>query len=536
MKEQEESALRRQLTKRHFRCFSARGKPTKDEKGEVKERGGVMIWVHRSSSAEQVLVKVLDEVQVLVVKVRNVYFMCTYAPPTSEAKVEYVRAMCELMDSEGWITEKIWFWAGDHNEQPWEDSMSLKVAALKGRVVQTQQGTRWDSERIVDYAITNTQREPECLTERDEHISDHKILTCEVEAEMRKDNKIGKLKQPPSWEKPTHVREAEWRKLVESKAEEWCASAHCQKLHEKLGRSQPDQGMIDEEWDLFMQGLHYIYREAAKEVIDDIEELLTDAPRTGSEQEEEEAELLKKELEHLRKQVGNQFYKGQLGCHTKTDLQWDGTRAAETMKQLKLSKWLGRARSMQNWMKKETWQEIQRKSGKKAWKRVWKDLAEKKMALPDAQKALQERISKADEERRKLEKAKRATHLKQWKERMQSGIKEVSRWMKSRTEGAASPTLVRKGEKAKTCEEATRFIRQHWEETWDFQRGQKAADTRRQIAKGMAKEYQQLGIHDMEWKKPSEEMLWEVWKDASGTGSPDGWTGREVARLPRNCM
>ena len=76
--------------------------------------------------------------------------------------------------------EEAWLWGGDFNDTP-EEAGAAAVAASQG----CEGGTRWNSDRKVDWFATNAKHKVSDMTETEKLISDHKTLYIWLDTKIR---------------------------------------------------------------------------------------------------------------------------------------------------------------------------------------------------------------------------------------------------------------------------------------------------------------------------------------------------------------
>ena len=105
----------------------------------------------------------------------------------------------------------------------------------------------------------------------------------------------------------------------------------------------------------------------------------------------------------------------------------------------------------------------------------------------------------------------------------ESSTGEVSKWLKGRKSGA--PPVV---EGCKSREEATEAIKEQWKGVWYTK----------------TTEWDQIGrrmkhvpkSEPGKWRRPNDEEFENAFQRAAGSGGTDGWTGKEVAMMPKGAI
>ena len=131
-----------------------------------------------------------------------------------------------VFEANNW-REEAWLWGGDFNDTPEEAGAAAVAASQGGEVAEgCEGGTRWNSDRKVDWFATNAKNQVSDITERETRISDHKMLHIWLDTKVRVDRRIGKLKGTPDWRKPEEVQAA------------YCRERSCAKLGKKCRKAR----------------------------------------------------------------------------------------------------------------------------------------------------------------------------------------------------------------------------------------------------------------------------------------------------------
>lgn len=182
-------------------------------------RGGVAIMVDKRLISKVACSELTANSQLLGIWVEHCLVFSFYSPPTqdsgdSDPYVElaesFVHAFVGLQVSS--VTP--WVAVGDSNEIPGKSSLEITLNNFGGRVIAQGTNTRWESDREIDWFVTNCPRDldpPQCLNY---HWSDHKMIQSGFRIPPR-DFCIGRLQKTPVWDKPDFLSVDEWRAQLE---------------------------------------------------------------------------------------------------------------------------------------------------------------------------------------------------------------------------------------------------------------------------------------------------------------------------------
>ena len=138
---------------------------------------------------------------------------------------------------------------------------------------------------------------------------------------------------------------------------------------------------------------------------------------------------------------------------------------------------------------------------------------------------MRKRIEQAQKELEKAEEKRAREAIAAWTQRMQQGVVEVSKWLRSKRQ---RPGISIDG--TETRAEATAKIKQHWQQVWTTDRAAATEEEQEKIAEDMAKHMPKLNIS---FKQPTAKQLYQAAQKAAGkAGSTDGWSGDEVSCFP----
>ena len=193
--ERELEAYRRAAKKKGFKLFYTFGRPTTDGHGHRRERGGLCFLVDKRLQARLVASKQGDESQFLGLLLEDWFLGNCYAPPLQSQAVHPQHELCELFEEvlvESCVDGR-WLLMGDFNEEPGNSCVAEVLEAHGGQTLRVRRGTRRDSQREVDWFVSNSASLVGVPAWEEVHIADHLLLNCVISC-RDKDLNVGYLK------------------------------------------------------------------------------------------------------------------------------------------------------------------------------------------------------------------------------------------------------------------------------------------------------------------------------------------------------
>ena len=148
------------------------------------------------------------------------WFIATfYAPPgrsnaQENAQEETSALIVELMH-ETQASNARWIFCGDANEVADCSLIGNSLAAFAGTTLQMGRGTRWESNREIDWFSTNAPHATEGPAIMDLHVSDH--IPLELKMSIKdKDLTFQCFQSGPKWGRPESIDKITWAQLVEA--------------------------------------------------------------------------------------------------------------------------------------------------------------------------------------------------------------------------------------------------------------------------------------------------------------------------------
>ena len=495
--------------KHSYKVYMAEGLQTKNRWGQLTPLGGVVTMVRMEAKQKLVWEKKGENQQLLAVKVEEWTMINGYAPPHPNDKMLLAAMLQEMMISERLDQpEKKWALAGDWNDE-WEDSAVAAIANYAGGIVvrrknhDTEKGTRWSSDREIDWWATSESGATSEATALSTKIADHKGIWVELSTGDLS-WKTGMLRKKPKYNKPESMPMETWKLLVRD-IWEGKKNTEERKLLEEVATNPTDD--LEQEWTLFQQCLENTYQEAMHHCLEH---------GLHSPGAEEEA---------IRDALNTKTRKGGQGDHMWKRHSSNRPCCTNSGKERRDRRKLARSEHLEQELKKG------RTPDPKLLKKVLKKNADVADPLPrtkQIKKDLAESLKKLEEE----EKKKR---MQGWRGRMQT-VQGISRWAKSRDKVAMPIINDGQGNFAGTRHEAVTMVINHWKKTWnrftsEQDKKQKIDDAKKIFETAFA-DTKELAAACCFKTRPSEEAFEEKAKNASGAGGPDGWTSDEVKAAP----
>ena len=523
MTEAEARAFGRVAAKKGYNWNYQLGYQTKQRwKGE-REKGGCGILVRKELQQTAARKWAQGKATVIGQRVCGWQVGSGYAPPTTEALQDLAELMQTMVESEKLASRYPWAMAGDWNTCAKEKSADCPSwAVLKkagGRILEPGEGTRWGSDQVIDWIISNKDNGriegPKLL---ETHISDHKILTWKMHAESAIDRKVGTLQRSPMYKRPSNVTASQWKEMLEMTWEKMEEQDATTELRLRLTKRKGSDIDTDKEWELWNSLLCQCYRDTVQRVLDE-EESKT----------REERKLPNTEVDKLKHQLKMKRSKGRAAKHIHFDAKREEKDGTAGLVQRKRRKWIARAYNLIGRIRK-----LSSPSDLAQDKKVQKVLAGKGVLtnpltwsdaiVDDLQKSIEAAKLAA---KRKDEQAQR-DRLRAWRNRMKSGVKEIGAWLRQK-KAAPLPTIIGAETRKAACEQ----IKEHWHGVWD---GRETQKYKQEINRRMEAMAHELPKAEIKWRRPTEEEMEAAIRKASGSGGTDGWIGEEARAMPRTAI
>ena len=352
--------------------------------------------------------------------------------------------------------------------------------------------TRWKGNREIDWGIGNFPQHCSTPVFHEICIGDHKLLDFRIEV-PKLDLQIGSLAPTADFSRPDEVCTSVWRQALN---DAW----------NNLGivGSSFDGLTVQESWDLFMLSLDRMFRTALHSL--DHQGLLS-------------AESVKRVQRRCNA-------KGVVpGWRSRNWARSQNTWGKGSMKVVKIRKRLARLYEYKRLLTRpDGWDQH----------RVSVNSLAKKLDLPVGPGALPKLTQEISSTRLRLDEVERSTRnevLKQWRERLRTDPKAVSRWLKSRdtccvdiVKGADSTVHHPK--------DVASEIHRYWTRFWE------SNDSNHGRISQQLVEFAHVAPQPIQFDPPDLQLLVKTARSqcSGGAASVDGWHGDELRHLPESAL
>ena len=470
-------------------------------------RGGVLTLVDSRLRSRVAFAQRTQNSQLLSVWIEEGLCFNHYSPPPGSDQSDpqnelaglYVDAFESLKPPNGLL----WVAGGDSNEVPMQSTVEHVLRSYGGQTLSQGTGTRWESDREIDWFCTNFVRAVEDPKTSDLYLSDHKLIFTRVAA-VNRPLVVGQLPKTPLWTKPKSVSVADWRSLLEK-----CWMEVDLVLDPVCTPAQTA-------WDMYNAALHDMFRSAFAQVAQN--------PAWVSDLDTVHIELKKCTPKGVRPK-----------WKCRSQLQTGPPESAGCMKLRKARKALGRCFEL----KKIALRQIRQpdSANLKTIETLCKhlcsanrDLVLNPADLGDLVRILTSHIKINLQELKELERQSRQSSLDKWRDFILHDPSGLGRWLRQR-EMASEAVQVQFNEKVESSPMAVgALIFDFWRQFWgDYD--EQAELRRDRLLRQYAAE-----AHDFEWVDPSIEDLFQIVRKAKGSGSVDGWSGDEIRHIPADAI
>lgn len=184
----------------NYKCYYQPGPMTSGRWGDDRFQGGVAILVHKSVSHKYSHAVNEDGVQIIGIWFQGFHLLNIYSPPGRPQIA--TKVLGEVFQSLH-LHNKAWLVLGDFNELPSEGATGSLLRAFGGKLIETSlEGSRWNSNRLVDWAISNSAKHFQFQGfQKKVHLSDHKGFFLESQ-QIAVETCKGRLKTQPEISSP----------------------------------------------------------------------------------------------------------------------------------------------------------------------------------------------------------------------------------------------------------------------------------------------------------------------------------------------
>ena len=325
--------------------------------------------------------------------------------------------------------------------------------------------TTWAAKHKWDWYAANCKMSP--MTRRLDKISDHKIVASTVWIPNVKERKTGVIEKGNDYKKPSFMSKVHWKCALEGA---WLDTKQSKEMSQyKVAK----EASVDIEWKMYMEVLDRLHRTAYRKICEDEEG--KPAQEEGEDFEAYEAEVKRmSKLKHIVK-----------GCETKRKMisqEYGSTMESKAMREKKRRKLWGRCLHLESKLKKDGLDCTKQDPEGRALIDKVLTRTEMQQCLEDMLKTLKEKRERSAKLVEKEEAAVKTCRLKEWRQRMASGVKEVAKWIRAKKTQAVELPQVEKGEDPiESREDAVNAISKYWKEVWAYQNDGYKGDEKEQL-------------------------------------------------------
>lgn len=501
MNKAEQAAYQRAAHKRGFQVFWQTGQTSKDRWNKDRENGGVAILVDRRLHATSPYLSCGAFSQILGVWVEGWFITTFYSPPKGLHDLDPHHELCELfhdMVVQVGMNQVKWITCGDANVLPGDSQLISYLSGINGQILSIGQGTRWNSDREIDWFVTNSRDLVEFPPKAvDQVFSDH----IAISVTLRIGHKDLKLRMPvkgPVWTKPREMPTEDWQDLLHKT---WNQHHLARPI---LGTMKSDVINVNDEWNYFMGQLDCLMRSAYSQVLEDF--TVSENTRNSM-------------LRSLR----NRFIKGtKVNFSERIAKRTNPSFHKGDMRLTKLRKRVARLYEF-----RRCHQKLEDDPSPQI---LWTHRAlQYKLRLSDAHtmRETHQALTEAKVELSQMEKEQRDERLANWRRKFQTDLKFASRWLKQRcsTNGikvntADGPTT--------SSKEGVKAIVGFWTDFWVTAERDHPAP--QDIAAAIGEDVENCAPEA--WQFPRGiDIKAKIHGNRSAAGIDD-WSGSEVSHLP----
>ncbi|CAL1150160.1 unnamed protein product, partial [Cladocopium goreaui] len=374
--------------------------------------------------------------------------------------------------------------------------------AFRRHAHRLHQGTRWESDREIDWYAICADSGAGVLKALEVHVSDHKVLSCDFKFKDR-NTKVGYLTRGPSWVLPQGLNRDQWKKLLQ---DNWARLPSAAQFLERL-LSSDLQGTVEDDWNQFLQVLDDLHREAFWELS----------------QTSEDSRISCDAAARCR----NTVVKGHPPARKERNTKRCNAKVNETdMKLVKCRKRVARIYELIRLTKEQvSGSELSAGSQHVAARA---NLV-RRLRL-ESQPPLREQLSllrRAKAELQAMETQGRDDRLSGWRQQFNSDVKFAGKWLKS--SGSTMGIQIKDGDgTSRSPQEAAEKIHKYWDQFWQ----QLKAETppTEQITEQLLQNT--VSLPEERFIIPSVQELVSVAASMRGSGGGDAWVGSELSCLP----
>ena len=439
------------------------------------------------------------------VMVDRIMLVNYYVAPREEFITQQACKCQDLMEEIQWTGR--WVMLGDFNEV-FDGSWVATLATLYGgwRPECSFQTTRWNGDRVIDYAIANF--DLPCLQVKEEKLSDHLIVTCTFDYTYQKDAPQWRFQRDICYTKPMWVSKQRWHQLFdeafcEGQNEDWITSCQMVEQFEDWDNMGDENGQlaVDYECCLCCAQISWSFANACRLALLDIPEHYTN--------EREMRRVL-----HAANHLKVKGYKINLQKRTmpKTPVKRDQVQRRRLVR-------IGRLNELKNKIEK----------GKKGFemnnllKKLFGEEEAKEIKLADviAELCHLEQLQEQEENNNKHE------AISAWKKQMCTNITAKSSWINKKG-SKLSPSIDDGRQVTATKMQAAEVLYGYWGQLWASQRWteEEKPDKIRRLVEQLKEPILGLKIAK---GRPSLHLFRKRLGGIKGCAGIDGWSAEELS-------
>ena len=494
----ERNAFQRSAAKRGFKCFFQEGKTSRDRWGQPMQLGGVGILVDKRLQTSKCFQSFGETSQILGLWVEDWVVGTFYSPPGKNRHVDPQVELCQQfqeMAIQTGLEKHQWVFCGDANELPGDSIIEETMNNYGGSLIGTNQGTRWDSDREIDWFVVSCQQKivqpPVALQQR---FSDHIPLQIQLQC-CDKDLLLRTLVTGPCWNPPAEIGLDQWKEVVQNV---WDNNHFCDKVDSFISGSI----QVNEEWEKLMKCLDQLMRLSFLQ----LHNITTD---------ESVKQSIQKKL--LNKQVKGGMPRFSARCAKRAHPMCQ----KGDMNIAKLRKRVARLHELVRLLCKPDKTEDVQKAIQALRSKL--RLPGKQLRLSEIQKAIQ--VSK--DELFTVEKQTREDLMRNWRQKFAGDLKFASKWIKTRNCQTGTMIQTINGPTA-SPQKAVDAIVEFWDGFWNS-----AQQNHPPIPEITNQLLQNTYVAPNTVCKPPEGVeISAVASQKKSSPGTDGWSGQEISALP----
>jgi hypothetical protein len=491
-----------------FVGYYQQGPVSKDRWSTNRFRGGVC-WLVRRNVQHLIGDRFSHHgTQGLALWVSGLCIINVYVPPGHESVA--MEAWNEFWEAHR-LRHKQWAVVGDFNVEPTKSGLAQWLQCVGGQLLSnfSNQGSRWTSNRVIDWCMTNTMNALTYVSHNSSvHLSDHKGFWIQLnQGTVIKVQ--GRLRPSPRWDKPDAISSEDWQQCLEDM---WGRLHNTSETFQKLDQSlnteidigECDQNWVQSEWDLFMSCLRELFLRT-------LDKLAHDSPEGPL-----QTEVRNKLRQNGSRHKGNCAKFQLVNCCTRTK---GDPSPGEHVRRLRRT--LARAYEVRRCCRQNLWPPVG------LLNKLWQGESFDHLDCSSLLQKAENQISQLNLQLKQSETQRKSDAIKQWKHGINTGdFKYLGAWIRKQFQAPHNLVLTSQGQKACTPSEALQMIHDYWTHQW--------SGVRPDSTEASKKLAQDFGVFSKSqpWTNISQGELWQAVRNSNGSAGCDGWSGSELKHLP----